>query len=60
MKSSFLTTIVVAAITLALSACGKPTAPESPDPEAYGTTITPDHHIPEGDREESEFKPLDE
>ena len=37
MRSSLLTTIVVAAISLTLSACGKPTAPESPDPEAYGT-----------------------
>ena len=60
MRSSFLTTIVVAAITFTLSACGKPTAPESPDPEAYGTTITPDHHIPDKDQEESTFKKLEE
>ena len=55
MKLSLLVLIVT---TLALSACGKPTAPESPDPETYGQTITPDHHVPEEDQEKSEFKPL--
>jgi hypothetical protein len=60
MKLSFLTTIA-AALVLTMSACGKPTAPESPaNTEAYGTTITPDHHVPEKDQEKSEFKPLDE
>ena len=36
---------------LALVACGKPTAPETPDPEAYGKTIQPFHQIPAGDQE---------
>lgn len=36
----------------ALVACGgKPTAPETPDPEAYGKTIQPFHQIPAGDQE---------
>jgi len=56
MNLSLLAIIVMA---LSLSACGKPTAPESPDSETYGQTITPDHHIPEKDQEKSEFKPLD-
>ena len=47
-------------MTLSLQACGKPTAPDSPDPETYGQTITPDHHVPEKDQEKSEFKPLSE
>ena len=35
-----------------LAACGgKPTAPETPDPEAYGKTIQPFHQIPAGDQE---------
>lgn len=29
----------------------KPTAPESPDPDAYGKTIQPFHQIPSGDQE---------
>ena len=37
---------------LILTACGgKPTAPETPDPEAYGETIQPFHQIPSGDQE---------
>ncbi|UJP05421.1 MAG: membrane lipoprotein lipid attachment site-containing protein [Nitrosomonas sp.] len=36
----------------ALSACGgRPTVPESPDPQAYGKTIQPFHQIPSGDQE---------
>lgn len=61
MKLSLLSTIVIVALTLTLQACGKPTVPESPaNTEAYGTSITPDHHIPEKDQEKSEFKPLAE
>ena len=57
MKLSILALMVM---ILSLSACGKPTAPDSPDPETYGQTITPDHHVPEKDQEKSEFKPLSE
>ena len=43
--------LAVSAI-LALVACGgKPTPPETPDPEAYGKTIQPFHQIPSGDQE---------
>lgn len=31
----------------ALTACGKPTAPESPDSGSYGKTIKPDHNVPD-------------
>ena len=41
---------VVSAIMF-LAACGKPTAPETPDPDAYGKTIQPFHQIPSGDQE---------
>lgn len=41
---------VVSAI-MVLAACGKPTAPETPDPDAYGKTIQPFHQIPSGDQE---------
>ncbi|WP_004180608.1 hypothetical protein [Nitrosospira lacus] len=43
MKFASLTVILVA---FTLAACGKPTAPDSPDPSAYGKVITPDHHVP--------------
>lgn len=37
---------------VALAACGgKPTAPETPDPEAYGKTIQPFHQLPAADQE---------
>lgn len=36
---------------LMLAGCGRPTAPETPDPEAYGKTIQPFHQIPAGDQE---------
>jgi len=52
--------VAIIVMTLSLASCGKPTAPESPDPEAYGKTITPDWHVPEKDQEKSEFKPLEE
>lgn len=40
--------IIIAAFSaLALVACGKPTAPESPDADSYGTTIKPDHNVPD-------------
>ena len=52
--------LAIIVMTLSLFACGKPTAPETPDPSTYGKTITPDHHIPEKDQEKSEFKPLGE
>ena len=40
-----------ALVVLTLTACGRPTAPESPDVSTYGTVIKQDHHIPEKDRE---------
>ena len=39
--------ILAALFALALVACGKPTAPESPDVDSYGTTIKPDHNVPD-------------
>ena len=36
---------------LVLVGCGKPSAPESPDPSTYGQTIQPFHQIPSGDQE---------
>jgi len=39
--------IIAVFFALTLIACGKPTAPESPDVEGYGTTIQPDHNVPE-------------
>ena len=39
-------------IALILIACGgRPTAPETPDTDAYGKTIQPFHQIPSGDQE---------
>jgi len=38
--------ILAALFALTLMACGKPTAPESPDPSSYGQTIKPDHKVP--------------
>lgn len=46
-----------ALVVLTLTACGKPTTPDSPDPSTYGTVIKQDHHIPEKDRDASEQKP---
>ncbi len=44
--------LFVASAVIALIACGgKPAAPESPDPDAYGKTIQPFHQIPSGDQE---------
>ncbi|MCC7135084.1 MAG: hypothetical protein IT528_01605 [Nitrosomonas sp.] len=42
--------IIGVAIALALVAC-KPSAPEGPDPEAYGKTIQPFHQIPDSAQE---------
>jgi len=39
--------ILAVLFSLALVACGKPTAPDSPDPSSYGTTIKPDHNVPD-------------
>jgi hypothetical protein len=44
MKISALSVVL---LTLVLAACGKPTAPESPDESTYGQTIKPDHNVPE-------------
>ncbi|MCB1934785.1 MAG: hypothetical protein KDF59_02465 [Nitrosomonas sp.] len=41
--------LIVILSTFALMACS-PSAPDSPDPDSYGTTIKPDHHIPEEHR----------
>lgn len=38
----FLTILTCAALV----ACGKPSAPETPNPEEYGKTIQPFHQIP--------------
>jgi len=47
-----ITHLLAALIILVLVACGgKPAAPESPDPEAYGKTIQPFHQIPASDQE---------
>jgi len=44
---------LAASVILTLVACGgKPTAPESPDPAAYGKTIQPFHQIPAGGQED--------
>jgi len=43
-------TLVVTAV-LALVACGGPSAPETPDPDAYGKTIQPFHQLPADDQE---------
>ena len=50
--------LAVALTVLALTACGKPTAPESPDVSTYGTVIKQDHHIPEKDREGTQEFPV--
>ncbi len=42
--------IIGVAIALALVAC-KPSAPEGPDPEAYGKTVQPFHQIPDSAQE---------
>lgn len=49
--------LAAALVALTLTACGKPTAPDSPDPSTYGTVIKQDHHIPEKDRDTAEQKP---
>lgn len=47
-----ITHFLAASVILSLVACGgKPTAPESPNPDAYGKTIQPFHQIPAGDQE---------
>lgn len=44
--------LFVASAVMVLVACGgKPTAPETPNPDAYGKTIQPFHQIPAGDQE---------
>ncbi len=39
--------IAATLLTLTLIGCGKPTAPDSPDVDSYGSTIQPDHNVPE-------------
>ncbi len=47
-----ITHLLAASVVTVLVACGgKPTAPETPDPDAYGKTIQPFHQIPSGDQE---------
>lgn len=47
-----ITQFLAVSTVLVLVACGgKPTAPVSPDPDAYGKTIQPFHQIPSGDQE---------
>lgn len=44
--------LFVASAVMILVACGgKPTAPETPNPDAYGKTIQPFHQIPADDQE---------
>ncbi len=40
------TVLVAILLAFALTACGKPTAPDSPDVDSYGSTIQPDHNVP--------------
>lgn len=42
---------VVTAVMILVACGGKPTAPETPNPDAYGKTIQPFHQIPAGDQE---------
>lgn len=49
-----LTFFAAALVALTLSACGKPTAPSSPDPSTYGKVITPDHHVPKEHQDKDE------
>jgi hypothetical protein len=48
------TLLGAALLALALSGCGKPTAPDSPDPSTYGKVITPDHHVPKEHQDSDE------
>ena len=44
--------LIVSSVVIIVAACGgRPTAPETPDPDAYGKTIQPFHQIPSGDQE---------
>ena len=44
--------LIVSSVVIVVAACGgRPTAPETPDPDAYGKTIQPFHQIPAGDQE---------
>ncbi|MBV6448621.1 hypothetical protein [Nitrosomonas sp.] len=43
--------LAVSAILVLVACGGKPTAPETPNPDAYGKTIQPFHQIPSGDQE---------
>jgi len=48
-KMKFSAFLIVMLSAFVLMACS-PSAPESPDPDSYGTVIKPDHHIPEEHR----------
>ena len=48
------TILAAALVALTLSGCGKPTAPDSPDPSSYGKVITPDHHVPKEHQDSNE------
>jgi len=41
--------VIIMASAFVLMACS-PSAPDSPDPGSYGTTIKPDHNVPEEHR----------
>jgi hypothetical protein len=44
--------LIISSVVIVVAACGgRPTAPETPDPDAYGKTIQPFHQIPSGDQE---------
>ncbi|MBS0498569.1 MAG: hypothetical protein JSR51_13140 [Proteobacteria bacterium] len=43
--------LAVSAVLVLVACGGKPTAPETPNPDAYGKTIQPFHQIPADDQE---------
>lgn len=46
-----ITRVLAVAVAVVLVGCGRPSAPESPDPSTYGQTIQPFHQVPAGDQE---------
>ncbi len=46
-----ITYFVAVLFILALTACGRPTQPPAANSTSYGTSITPDSHVPAEDQE---------
>lgn len=46
-----ITHVLAVVALMSLIGCGRPSAPDSPDPSTYGQTIQPFHQIPSGDQE---------